>query len=119
MVRVQSRSKLDELLGDESLVLLILAGGAGTKARACHALWVSGTRRAESVAVEIADLTILTQAERDAWFPDADENGTECYAVRDGLDGRIADSGPVSKLLRGDGEPSIQKLMEAFRAVDE
>ena len=115
MVRiVQSRTRLDQLLADEDLVLLLLSGATGTDAAACHDLWEGGERKEWRVAVLITDLSVLTAAERTQWF-----GSDERYAVRDGVSGRVARKGSTADLLRQDGAPSIQKLMAAFRAGEE
>lgn len=113
MVVVGSRARLDQLLGNEDLTLLLLFGEDATAA-AVHRKAVDEVENEWRKAVLIKDLTLPTAAETAAWSV-ADGN----YAVLGTDRATPAVAEVATELLRQDGEPSVLLIRRAFAKGDQ
>ena len=114
MVIKLDRTKLDEAIdtnGDPRWIVLLLSGPDGSIAKQIHDfLGDKGLERWRKYFL-ITVLDVLTEPERIKWFGGAN---TERYAVLKRKTKDVAWTGPVSELLRANGNPSILKIRQAF-----
>jgi hypothetical protein len=116
MTLISTRTRLDELLTDEELTLMLLVGDSGSLAQTIDdfiSAKVTATQEWRR-GVLLRDLDLLTTAERKDWKP-----GADLYVVLGGMPREVAESDALDELLRGDGAPSIMYIRGAFGAGDE
>lgn len=115
MVVATTRPRLDSLLQDPEVTLLLLFGGS-SHGRALHDLAQHDAEQQGSpwrVPVLLRDFSLLGPAEITRWHAQ-----DSCFTVLGGNPPQVAQRGPQADLLRRDGTPSLQALRRAFAAGD-
>lgn len=115
MTAVFTRKKLDQLLDDLDLTLLILVGTADP-AGPIHKCAEDNVTEEWRTTVLLEDTALLKKSEIAAWGL-ADQRFVS-LGVNPEQERVNADAGTTAQMLRADGEPSILRIRQAFARGD-